>query len=79
METFDRSAKIKAKIFKKILDIHEANPDLRFGQIIRNAAWDDNFDIFVIEDEALLKKLEQFHNSIQRAKMINGITRSKKE
>ena len=50
---------IDKKILKTIKDILEANPDLRFGQLIGNAV--PEAMIYYIEDQMLLDRLCRFY------------------
>ena len=55
-------------VLDRIRDIWEQNPDLRLGQLILNAcrnktaAWPD---VFSVEDEALLKGLDEYETQLK--------------
>lgn len=57
-------------ILAKIEEIWKANPDLRLGQLLTNAAnhsgWKGNDDLFFYEDNDLFKGLEKFNEYLSK-------------
>lgn len=52
-------------IILKLKEIWNNNPYLRFGQLLGNVvSGEGDIDLYYIQDEALVKKLSDFYNTI---------------
>lgn len=52
-----RSPELRAAVIRKLEDMSERFPNLRLGQLLANAT--PGYDIFTVEDDALLRMLDQ--------------------
>ena len=51
-------------MLKRIGEIWKKYPDLRLGQLIKNASFDSN--LYYIEDEDLIDKIEEFYERVRQ-------------
>jgi hypothetical protein len=66
-----RDVKRIPKILRKLKEIWEKNPEMRLGQLIENAFLYLGKDIYYVEDEDLIKRLEEFYSLLEKNSKAN--------
>ena len=61
-----RDPKRISQILKKLQKVWEKNPELRLAQLIENAFLYSGKDVYYVEDEDLIKKIEEFYSLFEK-------------